>query len=68
MLIGTYSKNEEFIEVMLVLARLRNPVDKFFEKVTVNDKDNRLRENRLRLLSAIRATMNRIADFSQIEG
>jgi glycyl-tRNA synthetase beta subunit len=27
-----------------------------------------LRENRLRLLSRIRATMNRVADFSQIEG
>ena len=27
-----------------------------------------LRENRLRLLSRIRATMNQVADFSQIEG
>jgi len=27
-----------------------------------------LRENRLRLLARIRATMNQIADFSQIEG
>jgi hypothetical protein len=27
-----------------------------------------LRDNRLRLLSRIRATLNRVADFSQIEG
>jgi hypothetical protein len=27
-----------------------------------------LRDNRLRLLSCIRATLNRVADFSQIEG
>jgi len=36
--------------------------------VTVNTEEPKLRENRLRLLSAIRATMNRVADFSQIEG
>jgi glycyl-tRNA synthetase beta subunit len=27
-----------------------------------------VRENRLRLLSRIRATLNQVADFSQIEG
>jgi glycyl-tRNA synthetase beta chain len=53
---------------MQSLARLRRPVDEFFEKVTVNDPDPALRENRLRLLSRIRAVMNQVADFSQIEG
>ncbi|HEY1301424.1 MAG TPA: glycine--tRNA ligase subunit beta, partial [Stellaceae bacterium] len=50
------------------LAQLRRPVDEFFEKVTVNTDVAELRENRLRLLSRIRATMNLVADFSQIEG
>jgi glycyl-tRNA synthetase beta chain len=59
---------EEFTEAMVELAQLRGPVDEFFEKVTVNTDEPKLRENRLRLLSRIRATMNRIADFSQIEG
>jgi glycyl-tRNA synthetase beta chain len=36
--------------------------------VTVNCTDAKLRENRLRLLSQIRATLNQVADFSQIEG
>jgi glycyl-tRNA synthetase beta chain len=58
----------EFDAVIGHLAKLRRPVDEFFEKVTVNTEEPRLRENRLRLLSAIRATMNRVADFSQIEG
>ena len=58
----------EFDAVIGHLATLRRPVDEFFEKVTVNTEEPRLRENRLRLLSAIRATMNRVADFSQIEG
>ena len=44
------------------------PVDEFFDRVTVNTDKPELRENRLRLLSEIRATLNRVADFSQIEG
>ena len=61
-------KNERFEEAMTELARLRQPVDAFFEKVTVNADDATLRENRLRLLSRIRVTMNQVADFSLIEG
>jgi glycyl-tRNA synthetase beta chain len=53
---------------MATLAALRRPVDEFFAKVTVNVPEKELRENRLRLLARIRATMNQIADFSQIEG
>ena len=60
---------EDFAAAMTRLATLRRPVDEFFERVTVNvPGEPALRENRLRLLSAIRATMNRVADFSQIEG
>jgi glycyl-tRNA synthetase beta chain len=59
---------EEFFAVMSVLASLRDSVDDFFDKVTVNCDEPALRENRLRLLSRIRHTMNQVADFSQIEG
>jgi glycyl-tRNA synthetase beta chain len=58
----------EFEAAMGHLATLRRPVDEFFDKVTVNCNESALRENRLRLLSSIRASMNRVADFSQIEG
>jgi len=61
-------EQEGFEEAMAALATLRRPVDEFFERVTVNAPDKELRENRLRLLARIRATMNQIADFSQIEG
>jgi glycyl-tRNA synthetase beta chain len=59
-----------FEQAMAALSTLRRPVDEFFDKVTVNTdaEDGRLRENRLRLLSRIRAVMNQVADFSQIEG
>ncbi|HKF74341.1 MAG TPA: glycine--tRNA ligase subunit beta [Stellaceae bacterium] len=59
---------EAFDEAMTALAGLRAPVDEFFDRVTVNTDKPELRENRLRLLSEIRATLNRVADFSQIEG
>ena len=53
---------------MTELARLRRPIDDFFDRVTVNCGEAALRENRLRLLSRIRATLDQVADFSQIEG
>jgi glycyl-tRNA synthetase beta chain len=59
---------ERFVEAMGVMARLRKPVDAFFDKVTVNDKDAKLRKNRLLLLSRLRATLHLVADFSKIEG
>jgi glycyl-tRNA synthetase beta chain len=61
-------EREAFDEAMAALATLRGPVDEFFDRVTVNTDKPALRENRLRLLSEIRATLNRVADFSQIEG
>jgi glycyl-tRNA synthetase beta chain len=36
--------------------------------VTVNCDDRDLRANRLRLLARIGATLDRVADFSKIEG
>jgi glycyl-tRNA synthetase beta chain len=59
---------EDFTGCMGALAALRAPVDAFFDKVTVNADQPPLRVNRLRLLSQIPATLNRIADFSRIEG
>ena len=59
---------EAFLPAMTVLAGLREWVDPFFDKVTVNDSDPKLRANRLRLLSRIRATLGQVADFSRIEG
>ncbi|MDQ8699399.1 glycine--tRNA ligase subunit beta [Hyphomicrobium sp. LHD-15] len=59
---------ENFKGAMNALAELRAPVDAFFEKVTVNDADAALRENRLNLLSEIRAATLTVADFSKIAG
>ena len=59
---------EEFTAAMAALSRLREPVDMFFEKVTVNADNAALRANRLRLLSEIGRVMELVANFAAIEG
>ncbi|MGF1592598.1 MAG: glycine--tRNA ligase subunit beta [Kiloniellaceae bacterium] len=63
----TALRSEDFTAAMAAMARLRRPVDAFFDEVTVNADDKALRENRLRLLSAIGSTLAEVADFSKIE-
>lgn len=50
------------------LGGLRAPIDAFFENTTVNDDDQRVRENRLNLLGQVRQLMEVLANFSAIEG
>jgi glycyl-tRNA synthetase beta chain len=59
---------EDFTGAMAALASLRGPIDDFFDKVTVNDPDTPKRERRLNLLMRFRDAVNRVADFSKIEG
>jgi glycyl-tRNA synthetase beta chain len=59
---------EDFASAMTAMSRLRPHVDAFFDKVTVNVEDGKLRANRLRLLNEIREATRAVADFSKIEG
>jgi glycyl-tRNA synthetase beta chain len=59
---------EDFAAAMAALAKLRKPVDAFFDKVLVNAKDAPTRANRLRLLNHIREATQTVADFSRVEG
>jgi len=59
---------EDFGGAMLALAKLRGPVDIFFESVLVNDEDENVRANRLALLEQIRTATSKVADFSKIAG
>jgi len=67
-LIAAEIERERYADAMIVMARLRGPVDAFFERVTVNVAESGLRENRLKLLSRLRDTLHAVADFSKIEG
>ena len=59
---------EDFTAAMASLASLRKPIDEFFDHVTVNDPDPAKRERRLNLLMRFRDAVDRVADFSKIEG
>jgi glycyl-tRNA synthetase beta chain len=59
---------EDFTAAMAALASLRSPIDAFFDHVTVNDPDQAKRARRLDLLMRFRDAVNRVADFSRIEG
>ena len=61
-------KVEKFKDAMSAVAILRKPIDTFFDQVTVNVGDKKVRANRLRLLAGIRSALMPVADFSKIEG
>jgi glycyl-tRNA synthetase beta chain len=48
------------------VADLRPHVDKFFDSVMVNAPDEKVRQNRLSLLSDMLGKFSTIADFSEI--
>ena len=58
--------NAEYAASLRELAVLKAPVDAFFDSVMVNADDPALRANRLALLAALHAAMNRIADLSKL--
>jgi glycyl-tRNA synthetase beta chain len=59
---------EDFKTAMAALAKLRGPVDEFFENVMVNDEDADIRNNRLALLKRVRSATAVIGDFGKISG
>jgi glycyl-tRNA synthetase beta chain len=65
---GEALKAEDFEGAMRALAKLRAPVDSFFDKVTVNSENPDLRRNRLQMLAQLRRAIHLVADFSKIGG
>ena len=61
-------KAEDFDGALHSLAKLRAPVDAFFDHVTVNAENADLRKNRLQLLAQLRRAMHLVADFSKVGG
>ncbi|MGC6496786.1 MAG: glycine--tRNA ligase subunit beta [Candidatus Puniceispirillaceae bacterium] len=62
------SDSAALLAVMQSLGGLRGPIDGFFDRVVVNDDDAAVRRNRLGLLAMVRGSMQRVADFSKLEG
>lgn len=56
----------DYTAALKALAALKAPVDAFFDKVMVMDKDERVRANRIGFLGTLHGTMNRVADLSKL--
>lgn len=65
---NTAVSSEKFEDAMAAIAKLRAPIDAFFDDVIVNDDDADIRVNRLNLLAKIRSSLNAVADFRKVEG
>ena len=61
-------KREDYSAAINAMAKMRGPVDAFFDAVLVNDENDKVRMNRLALLNRIRVVTAGIADFSKISG
>jgi glycyl-tRNA synthetase beta chain len=60
--------DERFGDAMSEMAKLRAPIDAFFDAVQVNADNDIIRRNRLNLLHDITQTCGAIADLARIEG
>src|SRR5699024_5849547 len=56
----------DYPAALAALARLREPVDAFFDEVMVMCDDETLRHNRLAVLAQLRAMFLRIADVARL--
>ena len=54
-------------DVLAELARLKAPVDEYFDEVMVMDEDPDIRANRLAQLADLKSLFDRVADFSQAD-
>ncbi|MGB8831797.1 MAG: hypothetical protein WCC95_06580, partial [Candidatus Sulfotelmatobacter sp.] len=57
---------KEYLEALLLLSTVREPLDRFFDKVMVMVDDEKVRANRLALLRTLLKEFSTIADFSEI--
>jgi len=57
---------KNYLDSLLLMKNLKEPVDKFFDNVMVMDKDPKIKENRLSILSEIKNLFFKIADFSKL--
>jgi glycyl-tRNA synthetase beta chain len=64
--VAAHKDKAEYAEALTAIASLRPAVDKFFDDVLVNAKDENIRRNRLTLLARMLNEFSPIADFAEI--
>jgi glycyl-tRNA synthetase beta chain len=64
--VAGHKQNGAYAAALTDIASLRPAVDKFFDDVLVNAKDENIRRNRLTLLAQLLREFSIIADFAEI--
>ena len=64
---GPLLERKLYREALQNWVGVRADLDEFFEKVMVMDPDEKIRRNRLSLLSILEARFRQMADFSLIQ-
>jgi glycyl-tRNA synthetase beta chain len=59
-------KERKYYDAIILLSSLADPINNFFDKVLVMDKNEEIKMNRLSLLNEIWRTVSTIADFSKL--
>jgi glycyl-tRNA synthetase beta chain len=64
--VEAHRNKKEYVDALLLLSTVKEPVDRFFDKVMVMVEDEKVRSNRLALLRTLLKEFSTIADFSEI--
>ena len=61
-----YGRDAEYRQALEAMLLIKGPVDLFFDQVMVMAEDRQQRQNRLNLLTALRAMILEVGDISRI--
>ena len=64
--VSTFSAKKDYTSAMKLLAKVRQPVDEFFDQVMVMVEDKAVQNNRLALLNKTYSSFKQIADISKL--
>ena len=59
--------NKNIDEYILSLKTLVQPIVQFFDKVLVMDKDEKIKNNRIALLTKLKSQYEKLADFTKLQ-
>ena len=64
--IQTVDETADYVTYLNQLIAINPAVEKFFEDVLVMDKDEKVKENRLALLTMLKKKYEKLTDFSKL--
>lgn len=62
----TSQKDDDFKTSLLILTKLPNYINNFYDNTMINTEDKKIRDNRLKLSASVVATYLNVADFDRL--